>query len=103
MDKTNKSTLIQDIYELTPLQEGMLYHHLADPDSTAYILQNMYTVDFELHEDLLKKALELLSARYDVLRTVVLYQKIKAPKQIVLKKKEIELNMIDCSMLEKKE
>ena len=67
MNKKEKSQMIQDIYSLTPLQEGMLYHYLSVPDSTGYILQNVYNMDFLLKEEYLKPTLKLLSERYDVL------------------------------------
>ncbi|MCQ2515162.1 MAG: condensation domain-containing protein, partial [Ruminococcus sp.] len=97
MDKRSKSQLIQNIYSLTPLQEGMLYHCLVSPDTTGYILQNYYQFNFELDIKLLKEAISLLSMRYDVLRTMIMYEKVKSPKQVVLKKRDIEFNLIDLS------
>ena len=32
---------IENIYSLTPLQEGMLFHYLNDQSSTAYVLQHV--------------------------------------------------------------
>ena len=97
MDKRSKSQLIQNIYSLTPLQEGMLYHCLVSPDTTGYILQNYYQFNLELDIKLLKEAISLLSMRYDVLRTMIMHEKVKSPKQIVLKKRDIEFNVIDLS------
>ena len=31
-----KSDTIQKVYPLTPMQEGMLFHSIMDPDSSAY-------------------------------------------------------------------
>ncbi|MBQ5565223.1 MAG: hypothetical protein IIT42_00025 [Clostridia bacterium] len=97
MNKKEKSQKIQDIYSLTPLQEGMLYHYNSQPDSTGYILQSVYDIDFELHEDMLGNAIKLLAARYDVLRTTILYEKVKTPRQVVLKEKPVECITTDCT------
>ena len=72
-----KASLIQDIYSLTPLQEGMLFHHMIDSASGDYIVQTTFKLDFELNEQKFIQALELLSAKYDVLRTAVIYEKMK--------------------------
>ena len=97
MNKKEKSQKIQDIYSLTPLQEGMLYHYNSEPDSTGYILQSVYDIDFELREDMLGNAIKLLAARYDVLRTTILYEKVKTPRQVVLKEKPVECIITDCT------
>ena len=42
---------IEQIYPLTPMQEGMLFHALLDPDSTAYFEQMSITLTGELEID----------------------------------------------------
>ena len=94
----NKASLIQDIYSLTPLQEGMLFYHMLDSHSGNYIVQSTFKLNSELDEIKFRQALSLLSAKYDVLRTVILYEKMKAPKQVVFKKKEIDFKVFDYSL-----
>jgi len=86
---------IEKIYSLTPLQEGLLYHYLLDPSSTNYILQSSYSASQEMCEDRVEQALELLSLKYDVLRTVIVYEELKTPKQVVLKERSPEFESID--------
>ena len=88
---------IQDVYGLTPLQEGMLFHDLSDKESTAYVVQTVLKIEGSYDIKSFKDALDLLSARYDALRTMFVYEKLKEPKQIVLKEREVELNSIDLS------
>ncbi|HII08744.1 MAG TPA: amino acid adenylation domain-containing protein [Methanosphaera sp.] len=88
---------IQDVYGLTPLQEGMLYHNLSDDDSTAYVTQTVFRFNKNINTNMFKEALYLLSRRYDALRTMFVYEKLKEPKQIVLKDRKLECSIIDLS------
>ena len=95
--KNEKAKRIQNIYSLTPLQEGMLFHHLSSPESSEYVLQDYYNVNAELDTGLIESALELLAMKHDVLRTAILYEKLKEPKQVVHRERKIEFIAIDLS------
>ncbi|WP_242674893.1 condensation domain-containing protein, partial [Niastella populi] len=57
-------------YELSPLQEGMYYHWLAEGSSSLYCEQTSYRVRAEtLDIEVLKGAYDQLTARHAVLRT----------------------------------
>ncbi|NLG03538.1 MAG: amino acid adenylation domain-containing protein, partial [Clostridia bacterium] len=88
---------IENIYELTPMQEGMLFHNLVDSNSTAYVVQFVFNINFKMRKEFLEKALELLADKYSVLRTFFVYNKVKKPYQIVAKKRKIESELIDYS------
>ncbi len=81
----NKS--IENIYSLTPLQEGMLFHALGDADSTGYILQSTFCLNFSVNVDALREAVNALSKRYDALRTSIVYAGMSKPRQVVLKER----------------
>ena len=85
---------IEKIYPLTSLQEGMLFHYMIDPNTTDYILQYVLDIEVELSVDNVVIALDLLAKRYSILRTVIFYENIKKPQQIVLKERKIEFNHI---------
>lgn len=97
-----KSSLIQDIYSLTPLQEGILYHRLADNESTSYISQDVYLIEGTPDEEFLRQGLHFLAKKYSVLRTSILYEKLSKPRQVVLKEREIEYNKVDITGYESK-
>ena len=46
---------IQKVYPLTPMQEGMLYHAMLDPNSSSYFTQLELGIRGEFDLDLLKK------------------------------------------------
>ncbi|MCL1936227.1 MAG: amino acid adenylation domain-containing protein [Defluviitaleaceae bacterium] len=94
----NEEKKIEKIYSLTPLQEGMLFHNLENSKSTDYIVQNILTATGNLDKFAIRKALDYLEKRHAVLRTSIVYERLKSPKQVVLSNKPIEFNFIDLSL-----
>src|SRR5262249_13154547 len=58
---------VEDAYPLTPLQEGMLFHTLADAESGAYFEQLVFEVE-GLRLDVFERAWRELLTRHAVLR-----------------------------------
>ncbi|MBD0256440.1 MAG: hypothetical protein ICV83_12045, partial [Cytophagales bacterium] len=59
---------IADIYPLSPMQEGMLFHSIYDPDSLSYFFQISYDHRGELDVPLMDASLNELFRRHDILR-----------------------------------
>ena len=91
---------IQDIYPLTPMQEGMLYHALAHPDSSAYFEQMSYRLSGEPGIEIIKTSLAQLFKRYDILRTAFVHEGMERPMQVVLKERECGFQYLDISHFE---
>ena len=49
--------MIEDIYRLSPLQEGMLFESLYAPESDAYVVQVSWTLGGDLDPAALRRAL----------------------------------------------
>ena len=47
---------IQKVYPLTPMQEGMLYHAMLDPESSSYFTQLELVIDGEFDLGIFEKA-----------------------------------------------
>ena len=82
---------IKDIYTLTPMQEGMLFHSLVDT-SSAYFQQMSYRIAGELDVDKVEQGLQLLFDRYDILRTAFVHENQQRPLQVVLKERPPEFH-----------
>ncbi|MEM8678408.1 MAG: condensation domain-containing protein, partial [Planctomycetota bacterium] len=86
---------VQDIYPLTPMQEGMLYHCIAQPDSGAYVDQVIVTLEGSLDLERFVGAFRRVAARFDTLRTAFLWDGVDKPLQIVRDQVEYEVAIVD--------
>ncbi|HKH46438.1 MAG TPA: amino acid adenylation domain-containing protein, partial [Thermoanaerobaculia bacterium] len=77
---------VEDIYPLTPLQSGMLFHSLMAPESGVYVNQVTCTLPADLDGRLFQQAWEKLVQRHAVLRTAFLWDGLEEPLQVVRKK-----------------
>jgi amino acid adenylation domain-containing protein len=88
---------IQNIYPLSPMQEGMLFHAVAEPSSTAYFEQHTFTIEGTLDVAVFEKSFNKLIQRYEVLRTVFRYTGVEQPVQIVLSSRTAKVHFEDIS------
>ncbi|MCK4258379.1 MAG: amino acid adenylation domain-containing protein [Halanaerobiales bacterium] len=97
-----KKSDIQNIYSLSPMQEGMLYHYVKDGESGLYFEQLILTVRGEIDLEIFEKSFNKVIEKYDVLRTIFTFKKVTRPLQGVLKKREAEVYFRDISQMEDK-
>ncbi|ERM15997.1 non-ribosomal peptide synthetase [Brevibacillus laterosporus] len=84
-----KKPEVTKIYPLTPLQEGILFHSIVHKDSGAYFQSLTFSIEGHVDIDLFLKSVNVLIERHDILRTAFVYEKVKKPMQLVLKKREL--------------
>ncbi len=65
------NTDIENIYPLSPMQEGMVFHTLHGSTQGAYVTQLIVGIQGELNTEDLRKALDDTVARHTMLRTAV--------------------------------
>ncbi|HEX3044252.1 MAG TPA: amino acid adenylation domain-containing protein [Bacillota bacterium] len=90
---------LQKISTLSPMQEGMLFHYLMNQDKpqATYFEQTVFTICGGIDYALFEKSFALLVERHEVFRTNFIYQKIKSPRQVILKERKAELLYEDIS------
>ncbi len=91
---------IQDIYELSPMQYGMLFHSLVDRHSGEYFEQSEIIIEGDIDCKILEKSFNEVLNRYETLRTKFVYEDIDRPLQIVLTKREVKINFKDIRNLD---
>ncbi|WP_416654229.1 non-ribosomal peptide synthase/polyketide synthase [Bacillus amyloliquefaciens] len=95
LEQTRELGEAENIYPLTPMQKGMLFHSLFDPSSGAYFQQTMFDLHGDLDIDSFSKSLDGLSKKYDIFRTNFYRGWKDQPLQIILKTKKIGFQFID--------
>ncbi|MFE3141389.1 amino acid adenylation domain-containing protein [Streptomyces scopuliridis] len=86
---------VEDVYPLTPLQAGMLFHTLAEPDAAAYLEQFACVLDGVTDPDALARAWQRVVDRSDALRISVAWQEVERPVQVVHRHVRLPVRVVD--------
>ncbi|WP_342308124.1 non-ribosomal peptide synthetase [Pseudomonas fluorescens] len=62
------ASVIEDVYPLTPMQEGLLLHTLLEPGTGLYYMQDRYRIDSALDPERFAQAWQAVIARHEALR-----------------------------------
>ena len=90
--------MIEAVYSLTSMQEGIYYHSINSSNSSQYVLQDVIRIKGNFNVEYAKKALELLVLKYDVLRNCIVTPKSTGiPVQVCLRNRKCETEVIDLS------
>lgn len=96
-------TDVLDVYEMTPLQAGMLFHSLYAPADTSYFEQYWCTLEGSLDIARFKAAWQAVIARHAVLRSECQWDGFDAPVQVVYDDVDPEWTFADWSGLSEAE
>ena len=98
-----KTENVEDIYELTPVQKGVLFHCLYDDETQLYFFQLVYSADNRVNIDDFETAWQLLIDRHTILRSGFYWEDIENPLQVVYKQVKVPINHYDWRNLERVE
>ncbi|HEX5708928.1 MAG TPA: condensation domain-containing protein, partial [Pyrinomonadaceae bacterium] len=80
---------VEDIYRLSPMQQGLLFHTLNDPASGLYILQVSCTLGGGFNAEAFKTAWRRVIERNTTLRTAIVWKGYDEPLQVVYRAVEL--------------
>jgi NRPS condensation-like uncharacterized protein len=86
---------ITNFYPLTPMQSGMMFHTLLDPESGVYFEQFLYDLKGPIDVPLYRRAWEQTVARNGILRASVHWENLDEPVQAIDDDAKAEWETID--------
>ena len=86
---------IEDIYLLSPTQQGMLFHTLYAPDSPVYFTQTSWTIHADLDAAALQAAGQAVMDRHPILRSACLWEGRPKPLQFVRRHVKLPFEQLD--------
>ena len=73
-----------DVYELTPMQGGMLFHRLYDARGSVYFEQFSFVLEEAVDVAVMREAWQRIVSRHDVFRTAFFWEGLSRPLQVVV-------------------
>jgi amino acid adenylation domain-containing protein len=96
MEMTN----VQDIYPLSPMQQGMLFHTVYAGGSGIYFTQLSGDLEGTARVEIFRQAIERTLERHAILRTAFLWENLDEPLQVVRGVVELPVDRVDWRQLE---
>ncbi|MBL8675864.1 MAG: amino acid adenylation domain-containing protein, partial [Alphaproteobacteria bacterium] len=94
---------IKDIYPLSPMQEGLLFHSLYAPHSDAYFVQSLFNFEGTINILAFQSAWQKICDSHSIFRTGFFWQDGEDPEQYVLESIDIPFEILDWQGLEEAE
>jgi amino acid adenylation domain-containing protein len=95
--------IIEDLYPLSPMQSGLLFQILYDPDSDAYFVQGIFDIKGFVDASFFHLAWQKLSECHPMLRTGFVWENLEHPLQYVLESVEVPFYEYDWRSFGEKE
>jgi len=86
---------IEDVYPLSPTQQGMLFYSLYAPRSGVYVQQMSFVVHGNLNVLIFEQAWQRVIDRHPILRTAFIWEDLDEPLQVVRHKARLPLERHD--------
>jgi len=86
---------IQDIYALSPLQEGILFHHLLATEGDPYLVLGIWAFETRELLDKYLDAVQMVVNRHDILRTAILHENLSTPAQVVWRQASLSVTELE--------
>src|SRR5262245_42794801 len=86
---------IQAIYYLSPLQQGLLFHAVAERSEDPYFVHTGFVLEGRLDPDIFERAWQAIIERHPVLRTAFVWEGVDKPVQAVRRAARISVDRHD--------
>ena len=96
-----KARNLEDVYELLPMQQGILFHTLSAPKSGVYLEQLVFSLRGQIDVEVFRNAWQRIVDRHPIMRTSFHWKNLAKPVQVVHRHAQVHVEVIDWSQHEK--
>ena len=82
---------------LSPMQEGMLFHHQLDPKNDGYVHSIILEVEGETVVQAVVECVQRVIDRHEALRTAVMWRSVPRPLQVIFKTAKLSATELSLS------
>jgi amino acid adenylation domain-containing protein/non-ribosomal peptide synthase protein (TIGR01720 family) len=100
LEELQQEASLTDVYPLSPMQEGMLFHQMMADASANYVGQITCQISGALDLVAIEQSMNKLMQRHDVLRTRFVHEGYTRPLQVVLEQSKIDFRFEDIRSVE---
>ena len=86
---------VADVYVMTPMQKGMLFHSISEPRSGVFVNQIVVDIRQPFDANAYERAWERLTERHEALRTAFLWDGLDDPLQVVRETVDLDWLVLD--------
>ncbi|MGA9381124.1 MAG: amino acid adenylation domain-containing protein, partial [Phormidium sp.] len=97
--KTTNWQNIEDIYPLSPMQQGMLFESLYAPESGVYFEQMTFSITGNLNVSAFEQAWQQIVAHHSIFRTAFVWESLPQPVQLVFRQVNVNIVTYDWQNL----
>ncbi|MFD0586351.1 amino acid adenylation domain-containing protein [Dactylosporangium darangshiense] len=98
--RERSGSALEDIYPLTAMQQGMLFHTQLEPDSGVYWVQTGLLLDGDLDLSALHRAWDAVFAAHAVLRSAVVWDGLPEPLSVLSAAVPLPIEQLDLASLD---
>lgn len=94
-DKTSSN--IEDIYALSPMQQGLLYETMNGKTTGQqnYVVQGQFEIEGKVNVELFRESWQAVVNRHAILRSAFVYENVEKPVQVVLKERPVPFRFLE--------
>ena len=95
----SKPENLEDLHQLSPMQQGMLFHSLYTPNSSVYFEQSLFTIKGDLNVPAFEDSWKRVVQRHSILRTAFLWEDLEKPVQTIFRHVDLPITNRDWRAL----
>ncbi|HVI46050.1 MAG TPA: amino acid adenylation domain-containing protein, partial [Chitinophaga sp.] len=99
MPQLENAALIEDVYPMSDIEQGMVYSSVLNPDEALYHGQFVYNIPAAFSAEIVREAFAAIVSRHSILRTAFRLNTAGHDLQVVYRSVDVKVGSFDLTMM----